>query len=259
MTPTQRLPLRHNEERAEVQCVSSPPCSLFARRDCNRHRGATEAMEAMGWLPKLQFLNDFDVLEIAYKALTAANKSPDIFDWMGHSSLFMWLFNAQVPCRRVLLRSFHCEVVWSVRSLMLVNHSTAEWFEWDFAGSTKMVIQHERSWPSAPARLTFERLVKAYGIPWLWTAGSCRSLLQRYKQHATGNGNGNGQFLIEDCQNCQLWSFHRMLRAYMASLLQLHFGSFFCIPFTVAEAAKVAPCFWRSAPLVLFQSFLVQK
>lgn len=111
MTPTQRLPLRHNEERAEVQCVSSPPCSLFARRDCNRHRRATEAMEAMGWLPKLQFLNDFDVLEIAYKALTAANKSPDIFDWMGHSSLFMWLFNAQVPCRRVLLRSFHCEVV----------------------------------------------------------------------------------------------------------------------------------------------------
>ena len=69
-------------------------------------------MEAMGWLPKLQFLNDFDVLEIAYKALTAANKSPDIFDWMGtHSSLFMWLFNAQVPCRRVLLRSLHCEVV----------------------------------------------------------------------------------------------------------------------------------------------------
>lgn len=114
-----------------------------------------------------------------------------------------------------------------------------------------MAIQRERSWPSAPARPTFEWLMKAYGIPRLCAAGSCRSLPKRYKHHATGNGHGNGQSLIEDCQNCHLWSFHRMLQAYMASLLQLNLGSFFCLPFTVAEAAKVAPRFWRSAPLVL--------
>ena len=68
-----------------------------------------EAMEAMGWLPKLQFLNDFDVLQIAYKdykAVTATNKSPDIFDSMGHSSLFMSWTLVAIQCESTLQEGF---------------------------------------------------------------------------------------------------------------------------------------------------------